>query len=249
MLSAGMVSVTFRALTPQEILVVTAAAGLQDIEWGSDLHVPVGSIEMAHSIGELTRQAGLRPISYGSYFFAGYTDETVFIEILRTAKALGARNIRIWAGKKGSHDEDDRLKVVRSVRQCAALCAKERIVLSIEYHINTLTDQLDSALRLIDEVAHENVRLYWQISSGIDDPVVNIRILRGILPYVSNVHVNAVSSNALVPLVEGEGMWRRVIDLLRQDGHDRSMLIEFTQNGSIEQFTADANTLCSWLYS
>ncbi len=40
MISPGLVSVTYRALPPAEIIALTAAAGLKGIEWAGDVHVP-----------------------------------------------------------------------------------------------------------------------------------------------------------------------------------------------------------------
>ncbi len=39
---AGLVSVTFRQLSPEEIVRVAREAGLTVIEWGGDVHVPPG---------------------------------------------------------------------------------------------------------------------------------------------------------------------------------------------------------------
>ncbi len=39
---AGLCSVTFRALPPERIVALAAAAGLDVIEWGGDVHVPPG---------------------------------------------------------------------------------------------------------------------------------------------------------------------------------------------------------------
>jgi 3-dehydroshikimate dehydratase len=50
MLIPGLVSVTFRKLSPQEIIALTAEAQLQVIEWGGDIHVPHGDIQQAENV-------------------------------------------------------------------------------------------------------------------------------------------------------------------------------------------------------
>jgi len=46
-LRPGLVSVSFRALSPSEIIPMVVSGGLQGIEWGGDIHVPHGSIGRA----------------------------------------------------------------------------------------------------------------------------------------------------------------------------------------------------------
>ena len=55
----GLVSISFRSLSPEEIIRIAKAAGLSAIEWGGDVHVPFGEIETARRVGEITRAAGL----------------------------------------------------------------------------------------------------------------------------------------------------------------------------------------------
>ena len=40
MYSSGLVSISFRSHTPDEILRAAAESGLTQIEWGSDVHAP-----------------------------------------------------------------------------------------------------------------------------------------------------------------------------------------------------------------
>lgn len=58
----GMTSVTFRDKTPEEIIALTKQAKLQGIEWGSDVHVPVGNLELAKEIGDKTRGDRIRSV-------------------------------------------------------------------------------------------------------------------------------------------------------------------------------------------
>lgn len=71
MLTIGLVSITYRKLTPAEIIPLVRDAGLSCIEWGSDVHVPQTDLENARRVGEMTREAGLTVSSYGSYYRLG----------------------------------------------------------------------------------------------------------------------------------------------------------------------------------
>ncbi|MEL7086971.1 MAG: hypothetical protein AAGL98_00775 [Planctomycetota bacterium] len=67
MILPGLVSVTFRKLTPTQICELAADAGLQGIEWGGDVHVPAGDVGAAKAVAALTRARGLAVAAYGSY--------------------------------------------------------------------------------------------------------------------------------------------------------------------------------------
>ena len=123
------------------------------------MHVPPTDPANAERVGGLTRAAGLDVISYGSYFRAGYSAAASFDAELRAAKSLGARNIRIWAGKKGSAAEENRAAVVDSIRMAADASARVNATLSLEFHPGTLTDSYESALRLIDDADAESAAL------------------------------------------------------------------------------------------
>lgn len=246
MFKTGIVSVTFRNLDPKTIADLTVQAGLDAVEWGGDIHVPPTDIANASSVGEMTRAAGLQSISYGSYFRAGYTAQADFAAEVAAASALGAPNIRIWAGKLGSDAEENRAAVADSIRACAAECAKNGMTLSLERHRGTLTDTPDSALRLIEEVAHENLRLYWQPDQA-QEVDYNIDSLRRLLPFVSNVHVFSWKGKDKFPLEAGTDAWRQYIDILAGSGNDHGMLLEFVCDGTEAQYLRDAETLKNWL--
>ena len=101
----GLVSITFRGLTPQQIINGAVDAGVEGIEWGGDVHVPHGELATAREVAERTRDAGLAVSSYGSYYRFNESD-VQFSHVLATAVALGAPVIRVWAGRQGSADAD-----------------------------------------------------------------------------------------------------------------------------------------------
>ena len=71
MIQGGLVSASFRALAPGEIVDLVAQAGLAGIEWGGDVHVPHGDVACAREVYRRTVDAGLTVCSYGSYYRAG----------------------------------------------------------------------------------------------------------------------------------------------------------------------------------
>ena len=87
MLYPGLVSITYRQLTPEQIIVLCRDNNLSAIEWGGDIHVPHGDLDTAAQVAEMTRTAGLSMPAYGTYYKAGsYGDNyrTEFDKILLT---------------------------------------------------------------------------------------------------------------------------------------------------------------------
>ena len=154
MIRSGLVSITFRKLSPHTIIDLVTRAGLTGIEWGGDVHVPHGEIDVAREVAQMTRDAGLLVAAYGSYYRVGVSeaDGLAFERVLETAMALGAPTVRVWAGNRGSADADEsyRAAVVDDARRIAVLAHAAGITVSFEYHRNTLTDTNASAHRLLE---------------------------------------------------------------------------------------------------
>ena len=101
----GLVSVTYRKLSPADVITRAAEGGLSCIEGGSDIHVPQTDPVYARRVGDMTREAGLTVSSYGSYYRLGAGQD--FAPYLEAARALQTPVIRIWAGTRGSEQTDD----------------------------------------------------------------------------------------------------------------------------------------------
>lgn len=247
MISTGIVSVTFRKLSTEAVVSLAAQAGLDAIEWGGDVHVPPGDLALARQVRAMTENAGLKVSSYGSYFRVG--DAADFQIVLDTAEALGAPNIRIWAGSVGSAEADDdmRGRIVEEIRRMAELAQQKGIRLSLEFHDGTLADTETSSVSLIRSIASDRVSLYWQPQIGVPQ-ASNLKTLTAFLPWLSNVHVfHYDMERRQQPLEAGESAWRAYIDALRTSDKPRLLMLEFVKDGESEQFLEDARTLKKWI--
>jgi 3-dehydroshikimate dehydratase len=247
LLTPGLVSVTFRQLSVSEVVGVAAKAGLAAVEWGGDIHVPDPAA--ARQARTSTADAGLAVAAYGSYFRAGVSDPTDLAPILRTAAELGAPYVRVWAGTRGSAEvsADERGAVVAALAAAGRAAEAYGIAIAVEYHPNTLTDTLDSALRLFDEVG-PNVLPYWQ-PWDCHRPDAAREEVRALLERgLPTVHVFSwATDGSRLPLAAGEPMWRGVLEELALAGGDRNTLLEFVADDNVDTFAADAETLLSWL--
>ncbi len=234
MFKTGIVSVTYRHLSSDETISAARSAGLEAIEWGGDIHVPPENIGNARAVGEATRAAGLEVVSYGTYYRLGENGrnfEVKFAETLAAAKALGAPSLRIWAGSKDACDtgEAERKELVRELRVCADMAAREGERIALEFHQKTLTSDADSAERLVGEVGRENLSLYWQPNQFLTFER-NIENLTTVLPFISNVHVFAWEGCERLRLAEHRERWRRYLDILAAGGRSHALLLEFVPN-------------------
>ncbi len=256
MIRNGLVSITFRQLTPREIVALVARAGLAGIEWGGDVHVPHGQVATGGEVARMTQDAGLAVAAYGSYYRVGVSeaDGLAFERVLQTASALAAPTVRVWAGNRGSADTDAsyRAAVAEDARRIADLAQAAGITLSFEYHRGTLTDTNASAQRLLQEVAHPNVYTCWQPPVS-EPPAYCLSGLDAIAPRLTNVHVFhwlAETPTAAVdrrPLAEGAGLWRQYLARVAATGRQHFALIEFVRGGDPEQLLVDAQARKTWL--
>jgi sugar phosphate isomerase/epimerase len=244
----GLVSVTLRALTAEQIVNVAVEAHLRSIEWGGDIHVPHGDLRAAANVRRLCADRGLTISAYGSYFRAGVTEPSnpPFAQVLQTAQALGASRIRLWAGNNGSAvaSADTQRRVVDDLLSACAAAAKDAIVIGLEFHDRTLTDTPDSAMLLCNEVAADNLRCNWQPRVGQPSSVA-LADAEALRTRLGDVHVfHLAADRSRLPLAQGAETWRSYLaSIARRDGVRRHASLEFVRNDDPKQVLADARVL------
>ncbi|TDD64902.1 sugar phosphate isomerase/epimerase [Jiangella aurantiaca] len=249
-MQTGLVSITFRQLGVDDVLGVMRRAGLVAVEWGGDVHVPAGDVAAAKRTAQASADHGVRIVAYGSYYRTGEHDPGDFDDVLRTAVALGAPRIRIWAGSAGSADAtpEQRERVTTDLRRITELAGRDGVEIAVEHHPNTLTDTLDSALALYAAVDHPGLRPYWQPRLGLD-PAEAMDEVTALLPGLVTAHVFTwTADGARLPLADGAALWEPVLGTLRERGDaERYALLEFVPDDDPEALVRDAVTLREWL--
>ena len=249
---SGLVSITFRKLSPRQVVDAAAAAGLAGIEWGGDVHVPHGNLGQAAEVRNMTVDAGLSVAAYGSYYRAGASEAAglAFESVLETARALGAPVIRVWAGPVGSADTDaaTRACIVADSRRIAVLAARAGIVVASEYHGGTLTDTDVSTTTYLAEVGHENFRTYWQprVGRDVEEAAAGLTL---VLPQLAHLHVFHWWPDAThrLPLAAGSDRWLRYLALAASGSNDGFAMLEFVPDDDPARLPAEASTLNRWL--
>ncbi|MEE1611426.1 sugar phosphate isomerase/epimerase family protein [Microvirga sp. CF3016] len=249
----GLCSVTFRKLAPEAIVALAAECGIGGIEWAGDVHVPPGQFDTARRVRHLTEEAGLSVVSYGSYIAPPSDDEAAFALVLDTAQALGAPNIRIWPGSRNrdsaTYSAQERQHAASLIRRMARSADSASVTIGLEYHPNSLTDDLASAQRLMAEIDDPNVFLYWQPRPGLPlDEALDE--LRAVGSDTSHVHVFAWDSEKRrYPLSDQRAYWTKLLTDAPSTRwpRDRFAMMEFVRDDSPEQFRADAAVFCQML--
>jgi 3-dehydroshikimate dehydratase len=250
MIKTGLVSITFRKLSPVEIIRLVKKAGLVGIEWGGDIHVPHGNIRIAGEVAKMTTDAGLKVASYGSYYRVGCDEKegASFEAVLETAFELKAPTIRVWAGDRGSAEADEAFweRVVDEARRISGIAKDTGITISFEYHGATLTDTAETAERLMKLIDRKNIFSYWQPPAGLDFNQ-QIESLNKITPWLGNIHVFWWKMYERLPLAEGEDVWRKYMDIISKVPGNRFCMMEFVMNDDPLRFLIDAKTLNNFM--
>lgn len=246
----GLVSISFRRYSVDDILDACQKAGLTCIEWGSDVHVPAGNAQVADEVAEKTKAAGLFCYAYGSYFRLGGHTPAEFAPYIDSAKRLGARVIRVWGGIKGSAKmtAEEREGLVADARAIADMAQDAGLIVTLECHGDTVTDHMDSGLPFYAEVNHPALRAYWQ-PNQLHDEAYNLVAAERYAPLTEGLHVFHWSATARHPLPQGREIWAKYLDLFRAEAKERdiALLLEFMHDDRLETLQETAQELKSWL--
>lgn len=258
-MKTGLVSISFRKKSKSELIKASREAGLDYIEWGGDVHVPMGNVKVARSTKRYMHGAGLKSESYGSYFGLIYhCDEHFpmpFKKVLKTAKMLGAKTVRVWLGwpfcgcKKGCGVFLCEKFFKKNVSITKSLCAQAKkagLTLSIECHWKTLSDDYHDTLRFLNAVGADNLRLYWQPNheKGFE---YNLEALKALRPYISNVHVfnwDTKGEKESLGTERGRYEWGEYFKVLNdENSSERICFLEFMPDGELSSLKTEAKIL------
>jgi len=248
----GLVSVTFRSLVPDDVIALAESNGLLSIEWGGDIHVPLGDTENARTIGERTRDAGLAVSAYGSYFRVGTQKERAhsFTQIADTTAALQTAMIRVWVGECNSEDAADEEwdAVLAELKSICGEAADRNLNIGMEFHSGTLNNSAEASRRIIETVKAPNLSSFWQTTNGASD-AYSLGTLREMRDWISNVHVFnwTIGSRDQTALADGADRWAQFLRELNTHSGTRHLGLEFVKDGTTKQFCEDAATLQEWV--
>jgi len=246
MFKTGLVSISFRKNSVEEIIETMGRAELSYIEWGSDVHAPFANKPMVAAVSDSTSSSGLSAYSYGSYFRVGITPSEEFSEYLSAAVVLGAKLIRVWAYDKYIPEcqGDEWEKAVLDARKIAKEAEACGIKVCLECHPNTITEDYHAALKFLSDVAEKNLRMYWQPNQH-RSLEYNIEAARALAQFTELIHVFNWDGQGMYPLAEGKEKWQKYLAEFDTvcDGRVIPLLLEFMPDHRIESLEVEAEAL------
>ncbi len=251
----GLCSVTLRAESVDAVARVAAECGLGGIEWGGDVHVPPGDFAAATRACSASTAADLVVASYGSYLFAasvpGHDEMNATLD---TATALGAPNVRVWAGFGVQSGSRQYRTVVDGLVTFCAMAAVRALTVGVEFHGGTPTATVAGTLALLDAVGAPNLFTYWQPPYW-RDPVAAHTDAAEVTDFgrrLSHLHVYEwAGAEDRQPLADGDARWGAVLRAAcAVDGAwagDRYGFLEFVPGDGVDEVRRDAAVLLRWL--
>ncbi len=239
----GVCSISFRGHTAEEIIAAVKAAGLDGIEWGSDVHVRPDDPDNAWRVRRMMDAAGLVTLSYGTYFGIQELSMDGLAEHIHTADILGTDVLRIWPprGRRSQIPEEDYEKFVAFARRAAAIAKAGGKTLCLERHPHMLTESAEEALEFLRDVGADNLQMYWQPDQFVED-AVNLASARRLADTVQRLHVFYWRGETRYPLEEGVALWREYAKAFR-DRPDAAWLLEFMHDDRLSSLSASAAAL------
>ena len=240
MFKTGVVSVSFRALTVDEVIKYTKESGLKAIEWGSDVHAPYNDLERIEYIAKAQKEAGLYCPSYGTYFKLGTHDTEELHGYIAAAKILGTNILRLWCGNKNHADltPEEREFMISECKKAAKIAEEEGAILCMECHNNSFTNTLAGALDLMESVNSPAFRMYWQPAFKGEE--ADIAYAKAIAPYTNTVHVFYYEDGVKRSMADGVEIWKKFLKLFDGTQH---LLLEFMPDKRPESLATEARVL------
>ncbi len=237
----GICSVSFRQCSPEEVVKLVADAGLNCIEWGSDVHAPFDDEERIMEIAKLQEKYNIKCSSYGTYFHLLSDSLDLLPKYIKAAKNLGTSVLRLWCGEKGSSKftEDEKEYLVAECKKAAQIAKENGVVLCMEYHPGSFTDTAESALWLIEKVDSPHFKMYWQGNVKGDEELA-LNGAKLLSPHTVNIHVAHWVDSKLLPLENGISAWTKY---LKEFTDGKSLLLEFIHDGKPESLPGEAKSL------
>lgn len=155
--------------------------------------------------------------------------------IARSA-ALGARVVKMFAGRLGSEEADDAAfaRSVAFAQRMAEAAEAHEMVLTAETHPDTLCDTVPATHRFLDAVAAPNLRVCFQPFdfTSTEQTLADYRALRS--PIV-HVHLQGRRDDRISLLEEADLDYHAILGALATDGFDGVLCIEFVKGGIVER--------------
>ncbi len=212
--------------------------------WGKDGHLPPGApAERIQQVKSLCAERNLKIITYGSYLkLLSDEFEQSYRPVVDCAFTLGARMVRIWAGYIPSVQATDEIieQAANQLRQLADYVQDKNLTIVIENHDNSLADNSEMILKLIETSHRTNIKSYWQPSFRKDREDW-YQALTNILPILGGIHAQNYSGDYKTrkQTFNGDVDYKKVAAILKRHNIHCPIFVEFPAPGEPKKTIAD----------
>ena len=237
----GLVSISFRQYSPEEIIKAVKDAGLCCIEWGSDVHAPCENIKRLHEIASLQKDYGIICSSYGTYFNVEKNSANELQKYIDAAKILGTKILRLWCGTKSGDkmSDEEKADLFARCRRIAEIAEENDVILCMECHQGTFIQRAEDVVNLMEAVSSPAFRMYWQPFQWISAKE-SFEFAGIVAPYVEHIHVFNWSGSEKFSLHEGIKDWCTYLTAFNKP---HTLLLEFMPDDRIESLPIEADAL------
>lgn len=235
-MKTGLCTIAFSELPLEEVLDIASEHGFDGVEiWGKEGHLPLDSAdEYVKEIRGMANAKGLEIAAFGSYVRPLSDDFEEQVEkALRITQGLGSTLMRVWSGGGPSRNisANDKRLITMRLKSLCSWAKLYKITIATEMHGNNLTDNADSILELIEEVAYPGLKTYYQPMFH-DDAGDFYDAAQKIGRYVVNVHAQNASKlkdGKIQSCGIADGMvdYKRIVEILREFDYDGYLEVEF----------------------
>jgi len=250
----GLCTIAFKELPLKEVLDIAADYNFDGVEiWGQEPHMPKKYDEIyVKDVKNMASDRGLEIVAFGSYINPFMDDYQRHAEsAVNITHGLGANIIRVWTGggaSRATSTEEKRMIGFRLVGICQWARFRD-ITVATEMHRSNYTDNSDTILELISNVALPNLRTYYQPLFGRETEDY-YECLQKIGRYVINIHAqNAMLENGKYKpcaIADGEVDYAQIIEILQSFDYNGYLEIEFVHGeNKLETLQRDRDYLAS----
>jgi sugar phosphate isomerase/epimerase len=223
-----------------DLLGPIADAGFDALEvWQN--HVAALPADQVPALADLGRKLGVQFPITGAYpvlDFEGREREAELKrmeELFRRAGMLGSRVVKIFGGRVASQDVTGLQwhRSIEFVREMLKASADSKLTLTAETHSKTLADEADAALRFIETVGSDRLKICWQ-PYGMRDTEKTIGDFDRLAKHVIHVHLIGRKGPDYASLEESDLDNRRALEHYFEAGFDGFLSIEFVKGSVVE---------------
>ena len=135
--------------------------------------------------------------------------------------------------------DEERNELLSVCREAAEIAKDNDVILCMECHQNTFTENPCDAVWLMKSVNSSHFRMYWQPFQWQDEKQ-NRKNAEIIAPFAEHIHVFNWKGEEKLPLANATFEWK---EYLSEFSFPRTLLLEFMPGGTIEELAEESAAL------